>query len=421
MSDGTDPPAFRRPVLAELIRRLREATHRIQVLSGPRQSGKTTLAQQAIRELGVPTHYASADGSRVPGPSWIEVQWNTARELAAAKGAGGALLVLDEIQKVPSWSGTVKALWDEDARNGIRVKAMILGSAPLLVQRGLGESLAGRFEILRVPHWSFAEMAGAFGWDLDRYLLFGGYPGAASLVDEPERWRAYILDSLVETTLSRDVLLLSRIDKPALLRQLFHLVCEYSGQILSFQKMLGQLQDVGNTTTLSHYLSLLDGAGLVAGLQKFSKRRVRQRGSIPKLLVRNTALMTAVSGICPDAARQDRAFWGRLVESSVGAHLLNTLPRGGQELFYWRERSAEVDFVLFDGRTTVAIEVKSGSRSGPTEGLERFRGAFHPHRQFLVGGSGVPLEPALRIPGRDWYHLPAPSPRSFDRPASGRR
>ncbi len=402
MQTGTDLPAFRRPVLAELSRRLREPRRRIQVLFGPRQSGKTTLAYQAVRDLGIPSHYASADGSRVPAASWIEVQWNTARQLVGPGNRHGALLVLDEIQKVPGWSSAVKALWDEDTRVGTGPRVLILGSAPLLVQRGLTESLAGRFEILRVPHWSFPEMSEAFGWDLDRYLLFGGYPGAASLVEEPDRWRAYILDSLVETTLSRDVLLLSRIDKPALLRQLFYLACEYSGQILSFQRMLGQLQDAGNTTTLAHYLALLDGTGLVTGLQKFSRRRVRQRGSSPKLLVRNTALLTAVSGKVPETAKEDGSFWGRLVESAVGAHLLNTLPGAGAELFYWRERSAEVDFVLHRGPSLVAIEVKSGSSSGRAEGLDRFGRAFGTAQRLRIGAGGIPLEIALRRPGRDW-------------------
>jgi len=172
----------------------------------------------------------------------------------------------------------------------------LLGSSPLLVQQGLSESLAGRFEILRIGHWSFSEMRDAFGLTVDQYLYFGGYPGSAALINDEERWRRYLLDSLIETTLARDILLMNRVDKPALLRQMFRLGCEYSGQILSYQKMLGQLQDAGNTTTLAHYLDLLSGAGMLCGLSKFSSEVVRQRGSSPKLQVLNNGLMTAQSG-----------------------------------------------------------------------------------------------------------------------------
>lgn len=218
------------------------------------------------------------------------------------------MLVLDEIQEIPAWSDLVKRRWDEDTRAGTRLKVVLLGSAPLLIEHGSTESLAGRFEIVRVPHWSFSEMREAFGWNLDRYLYFGGYPGAATLVEDPARWAAYVLDSLIETTISRDILSLTRVDKPALLRQLFRLSCDYSGQVVSYQKMVGQLQDAGNTTTLAHYLRLLSAAGLVTGVEKFSGARVRQHGSSPKLLVLNTALMTACSGSSMHAARNDRRY-----------------------------------------------------------------------------------------------------------------
>ncbi len=403
MGETTTGPKFRRPILTELNRRLKERRRYLQVLFGPRQSGKTTLAIQARDEFEGPSHYASADAPGLPESSWIETHWNVARAKVSDRPGGGGLLVLDEIQRVPGWAPAVKGLWDEDSRVGRRLKVILLGSAPLTVQRGLGESLAGRFEILRVPHWSFPEMSAAFGWDLEHYLYFGGYPGAAPLADEPERWRAYILDSLVETTLSRDVLLLTRVDKPVLLRQLFLLACEYSGQILSYQKMLGQFQDAGNTTTLAHYLSLLDDSGLVTGLQKFSGRRVRRRGSIPKLIVRNTALMTAVGGLSFDEARSDRGFWGRLVESAVGAHLLNSQEGGERDLYYWRERNEEVDFVLSNGRAALAIEVKSALGAGPGPGLGAFGRAYPRASKILVGGSGLPLASALSRPRRDWY------------------
>jgi predicted AAA+ superfamily ATPase len=280
---------------------------------------------------------------------------------------------------------------------------VLLGSAPLLVQQGLTESLAGRFELIRVSHWSYPEMREAFGWDLDRYLLFGGYPGAAPLADEPGRWAAYVRDALVETTLSRDVLLMSRVDKPALLRQLFDLACAYSGQELSYTKMLGQLQDAGNTTTLAHYLSLLAGAGLVVGLQKYAGDAARRRASSPKLTVLNTALSTSRAGVVHDRLRDDPIAWGRLVESCVGAHLLNTAAEAGLNVSWWREGDAEVDFVLHAGASIVGIEVKSAF-SAPPRGLTAFRGHFPRVHTLVVGaGSGaIPLETFLSRPAAEW-------------------
>lgn len=211
------------------------------------------------------------------------------------------------------------------------------------------ESLAGRFEIIPATHWTYDECRTAFGWDLNRYIYYGGYPGASPLINERERWARYIIDALIETTISRDILLMTRVDKPALLRRLFQLGCTYSGQILSYQKMMGQLQDAGNTTTLAHYLELLAGAGLVSGLSKYSGHVIRQRGSSPKLQVMNTALMTAQSDIGIEEALRDREFWGRLVESAVGAYLINCAIEQGFKVFYWRDRNQEVDFVISKG------------------------------------------------------------------------
>lgn len=279
---------------------------------------------------------------------------------------------------------------------------MLLGSAPLLVQQGLTESLAGRFEVVHLPHWSLAEMRAAFGFSLDQYVLFGGYPGAAPLVGEPERWRRYILDALVETTIARDVLLLTRVDKPALLRRLFELGCRYSGQVLSYTKMLGQLHDAGNTTTLAHYLDLLGAAGLLTGLPKYSGSALRRRGSSPKLQVLNTALMSAQGGVRLEAARADRDIWGRLVESAVGAHLANAATAGRCEVFYWREGNREVDFVVRAGRAVTAIEVKSGRSCDTHPGLAVFADRFRPARKLLVGGDGIPVEEFLLEPVAHW-------------------
>jgi len=279
---------------------------------------------------------------------------------------------------------------------------VVLGSAPLLIQKGLHESLAGRFEVIPVPHWSFSEMQEAFGWSLDEFIYHGGYPGSVPLIAEPERWKRYIIDSLIETTISRDILLLTRVDKPALLRRLFHLACEYSGQILSYQKMLGQLVDAGNTVTLAHYLELLKGAGMVAGLSKFAHGLVRQRGSSPKLLVFNTALMTAQRSEGFAEIRRDGDYWGRLVESVVGSHLLNTTMGTSIELTYWRDRNLEVDFVLRLGKKITAVEVKSGRRRESLPGMAAFDKQFRVQHKFLVGGQGIPLEEFLSKPAAHW-------------------
>jgi len=390
---------YKRPLYRTLQSRLKEPRRFLQVLAGPRQVGKTTLARQAMEGSRSRSHYASADEPTLQDRAWIERQWDLGRLKAKD---GGGLLVLDEVQKVPGWSEVVKRLWDEDTAKGVSLKCVLLGSSPLLVQRGLTESLAGRFEVLHVTHWSFAEMRDAFGWDLDRYVYFGGYPGAAALIEDRQRWARYIVESLIETTLSRDILLMTRVDKPALLRRLFLLGCDYSGQILSYQKMLGQLQDAGNTTTLAHYLELLAGAGMLRGVPKFSGKKVLQRGSSPKLQVLNTALVTSQSRLSFVSAWKDRDYWGRLVESAVGAHLLNGAEGTMVEIYYWRDRGQEVDFVLQSGERIVSVEVKSGRARSDYSGMDAFARKYQPFRKLLVGGQGIPLEEFLATPISNW-------------------
>ena len=391
-----------RPQADDLLARLREPRRFIQVVAGARQVGKTTLVSQVAKRSGLSCHSASADEPAMRGIGWLATQWEAARLMTDGNGTSDTLLVLDEIQKIPDWSETVKRLWDEDTRGGRPLRVVLLGSAPLLVQRGLTESLAGRFEVLRLPHWSYTEMHAAFGWTLDQYLFYGAYPGAAPLVGQHDRWSSYVRDSLVETTISRDVLLLSRVDKPALLRRLFELGCAYSGQILSYTKMTGQLQDAGNTTTLAHYLDLLAGAGMLVGLQKYAGGVARRRGSSPKLQVLNTALMTALSGLTLAEARADGEFWGRLVESAVGVHLANAAAGGDVDVFYWRNRNREVDFVVRAGRRLAAIEVKSGRARNARPGLDAFAAAFQPDRSLIVGGDGLDLEQFLAMPVSNW-------------------
>ncbi|MCZ2104802.1 MAG: ATP-binding protein [Burkholderiales bacterium] len=404
MSSESAPP-YQRPQATVLRARLAQPRRFIQVVAGPRQVGKSTLVQQVTQASGLAVRYASADEPTLRGTQWIAQQWEAARLMPA--GGGAAVLVLDEIQKIPAWSETVKRLWDEDTRARRALKVVLLGSAPLLIARGLTESLAGRFETITLAHWSWAEMRAAFGWSLDEYVFYGGYPGAAPLIAEPARWARYVLDSLVETSISRDVLLLTRVDKPALLRRLFELACRYSGQILSYTKMLGQLQDAGNTTTLAHYLDLLAGAGMVCGLPKYAGDVARSRASSPKLQVLNTALMTANCGLALAEARADGEFWGRLVESAVGAHLANAAMRGECTLHYWREGTREVDFIVQAGRRLTAIEVKSGRAPLAHAGTAAFVQAFEPQRTLLVGGDGIALEDFLAQDVTHWVKAAA--------------
>ncbi len=390
---------YERAAAAILARRLTEPRRFIQVVAGPRQVGKTTLVEQVTVRASVPVRYASADEPTLRGAEWIAQQWEALR-LEAGRGAG--VLVLDEVQKAANWAESVKRLWDEDTRAKRALRVVLLGSAPLMIQHGLTESLAGRFEMLHLTHWTAAEMREAFGWNAEQFIFHGGYPGAAPLIGEHDRWTRYIRDSLIETTISRDVLLLTRVDKPALLRRLFELSCRYSGQVLSYTKMLGQLQEAGNTTTLAHYLDLLHAAGMVTGLSKYAGQVVRQRGSSPKLQVFNTALLSAQSGYTFAEARADHAYWGRLVESAVGAHLANAAMAGLCELYYWRDRGCEVDFVVKARRRLTGIEVKSGRARENQPGLDIFAATFPASRRLLVGGDGIAVEEFLLRPVEHW-------------------
>ena len=398
---------IRREQLQTFIARLGEKRRFMQVVAGPRQVGKTTLVRQTLAALATTNpnlaqHSVSADSPGLVGSAWLHTQWETARSLAAQ--AGACVLVLDEVQKLPNWTEEIKRLWDEDTREGRDVRTVILGSAPLLIARGLTESMAGRFEITRLGHWHFNEMREAFGFTLDQFIYYGGYPGAASLVGDEARWAAYVRDALIETTISKDVLLLTPVQKPALLRRVFDLACRYSGQELSYQKMMGQLSDAGNTTTLAHYLALLEGAGMVCGLQKYAGQAVRQRASSPKLQVFNTAFMGAIAageGLGFARLRATPQLWGRMVESAVGAQLLAkhlSHSSATPVLHYWRDGTREVDFVLKHQGEVFALEVKSGAASLSQPGLDAFCTQFAGARPQVIGTGGVPLQ--------TWFTLP---------------
>jgi uncharacterized protein len=402
MLSKPQPLIYRRKPFELLKDRLEERRRFLQVLAGPRQSGKTTLAHQVADAVKCPVLSIAADDPDARGRVWLQQQWEIARSQARTDARVGSILIIDEIQKIPAWSEIVKRLWDEDTAARVPLKVLLLGSSPLLIRKGLTESLTGRFEVIRLTHWSFAEMRDAFGWSLDQYIFFGGYPGAAGLIDDEKRWRRYILDAMIESTLSKDVLHLHRVDKPALLRQLFQIGCAYSGQILSYTKILGQLQDAGNTTTLAHYLELLGSAGMLVGLQKYAGQKIRQRGSSPKFQVLNNALISAQSEQSFQQLRQNPRFWGRLVESAVGAHLSNQCQFTGVNLFYWREGNKEVDYVVKKEHSLTAIEVKSGHADVAPAGMEEFSTKFHPKRMLLVGQGGIAMEEFLSNPIEKW-------------------
>jgi predicted AAA+ superfamily ATPase len=349
-----------------------------------------------LGRIDIPSQYISADGAGPQGAIWIEKHWEAARRALLTAGTGELILVIDEIQKLDNWSETVKKLWDEDTWSKIPLKLIISGSSRLLLQEGLTESLGGRFEITYMGHWTLHEMQEAFGWSPEKYVWYGGYPGSASLVDDEMRWKRYLNDSIIETSISRDILMLTRVDKPALLRRLFETGVRYSGMELSYTKVLGQLQDSGNTTTLSHYLTLLGSAGLLSGIEKYSGSVARQRSSSPKFMVHNTALMSSSDAEHFSSIREHPARWGRYVESAVGAHLLDGYAKGHYKLFYWRKGNLEVDFVLVRDRDILALEVKSGRIRGRS-GLEQFRKEYPHARVMLIGSTGMPWEEFLRM------------------------
>ena len=385
-----------------LKERILEPRKFMQVLAGPRQVGKSTLVWQVLGQVSIPHAVEVADAIDPKDSDWIRRIWEAARMTMMLRSLDEYLLVIDEVQKIENWSEAVKREWDADTRNKVNLKVVLLGSSRLLLRKGLTESLAGRYELIRMPHWSLREMQDAFGVTLDEYVYFGGYPGPAHLMKDERRWRKYIKDSLVAPAIEKDVIMTSNIYKPALMKQLFELGCSYSAEILSLTKLMGQLQDAGNVTTLAGYLEILDECALLTALQKYAKDDARKRGSIPKYQAYNNALLTAFRGRGFVADRTDTQAWGRWVESAVGAHLLSMADELDYELYYWRvpsrrkdEKDKEVDFIIDCGGELTAIEVKSGRR-GMNSGLPAFVEAFEPKRSYVVGAGGVNLEDFLR-------------------------
>ena len=391
-----------RKQFSTLKERILEPRKFMQVVAGPRQVGKSTLVGQVLEQVSIPNVIEVADGVDSKDMDWIHRVWESARATMMIRRIGEYLLVIDEVQKIENWSEMVKREWDADTRNRVNLKVVLLGSSRLLLKKGLTESLAGRYELIRMPHWSLREMQDAFGVTLDEYIYFGGYPGPAHMIKDERRWRKYIKDSLVAPAIEKDVIMTSNIYKPALMKQLFELGCGYSAEILSLTKLMGQLQDAGNVTTLASYLEILDECALLTALQKYAKDDARKRGSIPKYQVYNNALLTAYKGRGFATDRTDTKAWGRWVESSVGAHLLSMADELDYDVYYWRkpsrnkdEKDKEVDFIIDNGGEVTAIEVKSGRR-GMNSGLPAFVETFHPKRSFIVGTGGVSLEDFLK-------------------------
>lgn len=387
---------FVRKQIIDLQKRIQENNTPIQVIAGARQVGKTTLASQLVESINIPYSFISADAVPSSSTSWIEQQWEAARIKLKNSESKSFLLIIDEVQKIRNWSEAVKKFWDKDRREKINLKIILLGSSTLMLSKGLTESLTGRFELIQLPHWSFYEMTEAFGVTPEQYVYFGSYPGAASFISDEKRWKDYILNSIIEPTISKDILQLTTVQKPALLKNLFELTCLYNGEILSYNKMLGQLLDAGNTTTLAHYQQLLDTAWMVTGLQKFSGSAVQSKSSTPKWLSYNTAYVSVYSGIDFSSTLLKPELWGRRVEQSIGAHLLNQARVNNFDLFYWREGNAEVDFVLRKNKKLVTVEVKAGKVKFHV-GLELFKKKYKPAKSILISDDALSWQEFIKL------------------------
>ena len=385
---------LQRSYFETITRRIAEPRKFIQIIEGPRQVGKSTLIKQVLKSISQPWVHFAADNVPATRTAWISDCWATARNRLQMEHLSEIILVIDEVQKLKNWGEAVKKEWDADTFNDLPIKVILLGSSRVRLEKGLSESLKGRFETIKMPNWSLTELQAAFGMTTDEYIYFGGYPGAADLRHDLDRWQEYISSSIIDATINNDILVDTVITKPALLRQTFELSSAYSGQMVSLTKMLGQLQDAGNTTTLTHYLELLNQCGMVCGLEKYAVDKARRRKSIPKYQVYNNALMTLYCEHDFASARVDHKLWGRLYESAVGAHIMNCAYTNRFKVYYWREGGHEVDFVLVKDSKVVAVEVKS-NHDKDTSGLHAFQELFHPHRSVLVGEGGIAIETFL--------------------------
>lgn len=387
---------YKRSEYQTIKQRLEEPRKFIQVVMGARQIGKSTVVKQVLNDIDLPYQFFSADNVPASNGTWVSNCWAAVRSLKENKGWESAILVIDEIQKIANWSEAVKKEWDNDTFHDRNIKVLLLGSSRVLLEKGLSESLAGRFEEIRMSHWGFKEMRECFGCTLDQYIFYGGYPGAATLIYDEDRFQQYIQSSIIDATINKDILMDTPISKPALFRQTFELGAAYSGELLSLNKMLGTLQDAGNTTTLASYINLLGESGLLCGLRKFSVDMARRKSSIPKLQVYNNALKNVYCPLSFEQSVINRKEWGRIFESGIGAYLVSQAFVHRFEVFYWRERNDEVDFVLRKKNSVVAIEVKSNAEK-TTAGIEKFRQIYRPTASLIIGEAGIKAEDFLTM------------------------
>lgn len=384
---------YQRRHLNILKSRMAEPRRRMQIVMGPRQVGKSTLVGQFTEEISVPFDFFAAGGVNRFDSSWIPNKWQQVRMRMDIHSEQEHILIIDEVQKIRGWSEQVKKEWDEDSRSHRNLKVILLGSSRLLLQKGLEESLEGRFETIKMGYWDWQEMHEAFGFSMDEYVYFGGFPGLAPDIQDEDRWRNLMEDSIISPILTRDILEIEEIRNPALLRQVFELASIESAKELSLTKMQGTMNS-GTVPTIKNYLDILNKSMIVQPLQNYSPSRVKEKQSVPKMQVFNNAFRNRFGTFSFDEARVDPAEWGHLVESAVGAHLANRAMTDDYELFYWRnERRQECDYVLRKGQALVAIEVKSGSVD-KTVGFEKFKEQFADNvtAAFIVGPHALPLD-----------------------------
>jgi predicted AAA+ superfamily ATPase len=353
--------------ISTLKERIEAEVGLVQVILGPRQVGKTTTTLNLLEECYQSNSmYVSADSVFNADAAWLRSNWQLALQ-------EHKILVIDEIQKCFNWAEVIKSLYDETKREKRRLTCVLLGSSSLEIQKGLSESLTGRFQLIRVPHWNFAESQLGYGLSFDDFLHYGGYPGSYDLIGTKD-WYDYVKTSIVSTVVEKDILQFNKVRNPALFRQAFELLISYPAQEISYTKLLGQLQDKGNVDLIKHYLKLYEGAYLIKALEKYSPKANKVRSSSPKIIPLAPAL--AFLATRASFSPEER---GRVFEALVGAQLLRT----GEDLFYWREGDSEVDFVLKKGRSLWAIEVKSGRKKNP-KGLDAFKQKFPSARPVVI-------------------------------------
>ncbi len=331
------------PLLNLLKTRLKEKSPLIQVICGPRQIGKSTSLQQFHEQSGSEKKIYLVSGDGIAQANWINEQWQNAIDT-------NRILIIDEIQKIPQWSETVKKLWDAGIRNHRPIKCVLTGSSSLSLQNGLTESLTGRFELIQANHWTLDQTLAIKKMSLNEYLTFGGYPGSYRFLNNLQRWSSYMTQSIVETVITKDILTQAHVKSPALFRQAFYMFSSVPAQVISYHKLLGQLQDKGNIDLIKYYLYLFENAFLIKTIHKFSNNEIKKKGSSPKIILMAPALSSFHR-----LDNLDETAYGRIFESMVGAEFI----KANLEIFYWSEGDYEVDFVLKHKDKLIAIEVKS--------------------------------------------------------------